>query len=123
MFINKDSVIINGTSMGTYLVNAKFGRNKLWADDTGRNLNGGFTGTLVGIFPKFTLTFRKLNKNDLDTISAILDADTQTVQYYSPRLQQTNTIYTYSGDWEYETKNIGVAESFSCSCIARSKEV
>lgn len=38
MFINKDSIVINDVSMGQYLLEAKFSRNKLWASDTGRNL-------------------------------------------------------------------------------------
>lgn len=38
MFVNKDSIEINGVSMGQYLVEAKFGYNKLWGEDSGRNL-------------------------------------------------------------------------------------
>lgn len=30
MFINRDSIIINGVSMGQYLLQARFERNKLW---------------------------------------------------------------------------------------------
>ena len=38
MFIDKNSIIINGVSMGQYLVEAKYGYNKLWGEDSGRNL-------------------------------------------------------------------------------------
>ena len=38
MFIDKNSIVINGVSMGQYITEAKFGYNKLWADDSGRNL-------------------------------------------------------------------------------------
>lgn len=38
MFIDKDSIIINNVSMGQYLVEAKYGFNKLWSSDSGRNL-------------------------------------------------------------------------------------
>lgn len=38
MFIDKNSIIINGVSMGQYIVEAKYGYNKLWANDSGRNL-------------------------------------------------------------------------------------
>jgi len=34
VFINKDSIMINGVSMGTYLTSAQYQRNKLWAEDT-----------------------------------------------------------------------------------------
>jgi hypothetical protein len=38
MFIEKDSIIINGVSMGQYITQAQYGYNKLWASDSGRNL-------------------------------------------------------------------------------------
>ena len=123
MFINKDSLIINNVSMGSYLTSIRYGRNKLWADDTGRNLEGDFSGTLKGIFPKFILRFRKLNQTELETITDILDSATQTVQYYSTKKRAMNTITTYSGDWEYEDNTIGINEPFECSLIVRSREV
>lgn len=43
MFINKDSIEINGISMGQYLLSAKYEYNKLWGSDTGRNLAGKMT--------------------------------------------------------------------------------
>ena len=85
--------------------------------------NGEFSGTLKGVFPKFTLTFRKLSQGELETISSILDSAEQTVVYYSPRKQATVTISTYTGDWDYENKYIGINSSFECSLIAKTKEV
>lgn len=38
MFIDKDSVVVNGISMGQYILSAKYEYNKLWASDTGRNM-------------------------------------------------------------------------------------
>ena len=38
MYVDKNSIIINGISMGQYLVAATFSYPKLWASDTGRNL-------------------------------------------------------------------------------------
>lgn len=34
MFINKNSIRINGTYMGQYLLSAKYEYNKLWGSDT-----------------------------------------------------------------------------------------
>ena len=45
MFVNKDSIIINNISMGQYLVQADYEYNKLWGNDSGRNLAGEQTGT------------------------------------------------------------------------------
>ena len=62
MFINKNSLVINSVNMGQYLVEVKYGYNKLWSSDSGRNLAGVQSGTLIGIFPKIILQFRKLKK-------------------------------------------------------------
>ena len=84
MFINANSIIINNISMGQYLLSAKYEYNKLWGSDTGRNLKGKFTGTLVGVFPKLILTFRKLTQAEMNIIAPILDSATQSVKYYDP---------------------------------------
>lgn len=119
MFIDKNSIKINNVSMGQYLLSAKYEYNKLWGSDTGRNLAGKFTGTLVGIFPKIILTFRKLTKAEMNIIAPILDSASQTVKYYDPSTNSTKTITTYTGDWSYENKRIATKnESFDCSFIS-----
>lgn len=127
MFINKNSIMINNVSMGQYLVEAKYGYNKLWASDSGRNLAGTMTGTLIGIFPKIILQFRKLTKTELETIIPILDSATQSVTYYDPNKKANVTMTTYTGDYEIVNKQIisGKAknEGFSCSFIAIRKRV
>ena len=122
MFVNKDSITINNVSMGDYLLSAKYEYNKLWASDTGRNLAGKMTGTLVGIFPKIILTFRKLTQAEMNIIAPILDSGTQTLIYYDPSLNQNVTLSTYTGDWNYVNKRTGGKnESFECSLIARER--
>lgn len=127
MFINKDSIIINNVSMGQYLVEAKFEYNKLWSQDAGRNLAGTMSGTLIGIFPKLILQFRKLTKNELEIIVPILDSARQTTTYYDPKKKQNVTMTTYTGDYEIVNKNIinneHKNEGFSCSFISVSKRV
>lgn len=122
MFINKDSIIINNISMGQYLLSAHYDHNKLWGEDTGRNLIGDFSGTLTGIYPKLILTFRKLTKAEMNIIAPILDSASQTVTYYDPTTNANETITTYTGDWGYDNKQIVEKnESFDCSFIARSR--
>ena len=127
MFIDTNSIIINGVSMGQYIVQAQYGYNKLWANDTGRNLAGTMSGTLVGIFPKLILQFRKLTKNELEIIVPILDSQNQTVTYYDPNKKQNVTMTTYTGDYEITNKNIISGntknEGFSCSFISVRKRV
>ena len=127
MFINKDSITINSISMGQYLVEAKYGYNKLWGKNTGRNLNGSMTGTLLGIFPKLTLQFRKLTKTELESLASMLDSASQSVTYYDPKKGTNVTMTTYSGDWEVICKRVinGTAkcEPFGCSFISTKKRV
>lgn len=127
MFLNKDSIIINGISMGQYLVEAKYSYSKLWASDSGRNLAGVMSGTLVGIFPKIILQFRRLTKSELEVIVPILDSANQTVTYYDPNKKTNVTMTTYTGDYEIINKKIidnnSKNEGFSCSFIAIRKRV
>jgi len=125
MFIDKDSIVINGISMGQYLVDAKYGYNKLWSSDSGRNLAGDQTGTLIGIYVKLTLQFRKLTKSELEIITPIIDSARQTLSYYDPTKQAQTTMTTYTGDYEIVNKyiigNDRKNEGFSCSFIAVSR--
>lgn len=125
MFIDKNSITINGISMGQYLVQAQYGFNKLWSSDSGRNLAGEQTGTLVGIFPKLMLEFRKLTKDELEVITPILDSARQTTVYYDPTKKAYVTMTTYTGDYEITNKSIiggnNKNEGFSCSFIAVSR--
>ena len=125
MFINKDSITINNVSMGQYLVEAKYGYNKLWGEDTGRNLNGDNSGTFIGVFPKLILQFRKLTQSELETIIPILDSAYQEVTYYDPYKKANYTMTTYTGDYEIVNKYIingnRKNEGFQISFIAVSR--
>lgn len=126
MFINKNSIMIDGVSMGQYILEAKYSYNKLWSKDTGRNLAGTMSGTLLGIFPKIILEFRKLTKSELENVIVpILDKPTQSVTYYDPKKKQNITITTYTGDYEIVNKKIidsnSKNEGFSCSFISVKK--
>lgn len=123
MYIDKDSVKINGISIGQYIVEAKFSYPKLWASDSGRNLAGKMTGTLIGIFPKITLQFRPLTREELNIIAPILDSANQTVTYYDPNKNKNITMKTYTGDWDIVNTNLNQNQGFSCSFISVSKRV
>lgn len=40
MFLDKDSLYMDGISMGKYLTQVKYSYPKLWSSDTGRALSG-----------------------------------------------------------------------------------
>lgn len=128
MYIDKNSLIIDGINMGQYLTEVEYGYNKLWSSDSGRNLAGTQTGTLIGIFPKLKLSFRELTQAELEYLVPILDAPTQSVTYYDPYKQALTTMATYTGDWATTNKNTfsNVAyanESFQISFIAIGRRV
>ena len=127
MFLDKNSIIINDVNMGQYIVQAQYSYNKLWSSDSGRNLAGVQSGTLIGIFPKIILQFGKLTKDELEVIVPILDSARQNVTYYDPKKKQKITIETYTGDYEIVNKYIigtnRKNEGFTCSFIATSKRV
>lgn len=106
MFINKDSLIVNGINLGRYIVQVTYSYNKLWSNDSGRNLAGGQSGTLIGIFPKIVVQFRKLTQVELETLAPILDSARQTVKYYDPNKKAMTTMTTYTGDYEVINKGI-----------------
>lgn len=118
MFISKDSLIVNGINLGTYITQAEYGYNKLWSSDSGRNLAGTQTGTLIGIFPKITVQFRKLSQSELEKIVPIIDSARQQVTYYDPFKKATVTMATYTGDYKIVNKYIQKNESFSISFIS-----
>ena len=127
MLIDKNSITINNVSIGQYLVQAEYQYNKLWASDSGRNLAGVQSGTLLGIFPKLVLQFRKLTKAELEVVVPILDSAYQTTTYYDPNKKASTTMTTYTGDYSVVNKSIingsHKNEGFSCSFIAVSRRV
>ena len=126
MFINKDSLIVNGINLGRYIVQATYSYNKLWSNDSGRNLAGVQSGTLIGIFPKIVVQFRKLTQTELETLAPVLDSARQTVKYYDPNKKAMTTMTTYTGD--YEIVNKGIIghiknEGFQISFISTKRRV
>lgn len=123
MLIDKDALIVYGYKLAPYLVDVEYGWNKLWGGDTGRNMKGSTSGTLLGIVVKLKLTFGKLTQQQLELISPILNSAFQPIKYYDPDLKRMNEITTYTGDWAtlQKTTFSQVAranESFSISLIA-----
>ena len=117
MFIDKNSITLNGISLGQYLTKVKYGFYDVWSSDTGYTLSNKFTGTFKGTFPKLTLTFRPLKKSELDYLmSNIFRTVTQTLVYYDPARGYI-TISTHKGDTEYECQQIQVAKSFTFQVV------
>ena len=119
MFLDKNSIIVNNVSLGQYITEAKYGYNKLWASDSGRNLAGEQSGTLIGVFPKFVLSFRKLTKAEMELLVPIFDSAVQNFTYYDPNKKAKITIQTYTGDYNFSNNRVnGKNGDFQLSFIS-----
>ncbi len=118
MFLDKDSIYMDGISMGKYLTQVKFGYYKLWSSDSGRTLSGKQSGTLIGIFPKIIMSFRSLDKEELTYLAPHFDNARQTIKYPDPNKKTQVTMETYTGDWEVIYKNINKGQPFDLSFIS-----
>lgn len=111
MYIDKNSLKVkignqNYVNLGQYITNVEYQYNKLWGKDSGRNLAGEQSGTLLGVFPKLVVSFRKLTKSEMETLTPILDSALQKVSYYDPNKQAQVEMDTYTGDYSYTNNTI-----------------
>ena len=130
MFIDKDSLQIkisggNYESMGKYLVEVKYDYPLLFAEGSGRNLNGAMVADFIGIFPKITLQFGPLTKTQYTTICKLINNPMQTIKYYDPELERYVEMETYPNGHNISNKSIindeQLIEGFDVSLIARKK--
>lgn len=119
MYIDTNSIVINGVNFGQYLTEVEYQYNKLWGPDSGRNLAGEQSGTLLGVYPKFVLSFRKLTPAEMELLVPIFDSAVQTFTYYDPNKKTKITIQTYTGDYNYINNRVnGKNGDFQLSFIA-----
>lgn len=118
MFLDEDSIYMDGISMGQYLTQVKFGYYKLWSSDSGRTLSGKQSGTLIGIFPKIIMSFRELTTEELTYLAPHFDNARQTIKYMDPNKNTQVTMETYTGDWEIIYKNMKKGQAFDLSFIS-----
>lgn len=97
------------------------GYYKLWSSDSGRNLAGTNSGTLLGIFPKVQLTFRSLKDSELALILQLVNKSNMTLSYWDTELQRTVSLSCYAGDAETPVKKLGVYQGFSVSIISNAR--
>lgn len=122
MLIDTQSLIIDNVPMAPYIINAKFGYHKIWGKDTGRALSGDNSGTLKGIYPKITMTFRKLNETEAGILLSLFNKAENKVTFYNPDLRRK--IYNmscYSNDQEMDQKYLGRIDGYSSAVISNKK--
>lgn len=119
--IDANSIKLNDLAIGQYLLQADLSYNKLWSSDSGRNMAGANTGTLIGIFPKIKLTFRKMIGTEIALVMAELNKSSITVTYYDLETKSSDTMSCYAGDIEVPIRRLNSYDSFTASVIANTK--
>ena len=71
---------------------------KLWASDTGRSMSGENKGTLIGIFPKITVSLGRLSEDDMSAIINLTNQARANVKYYDVGAKALVTASFYFGD-------------------------
>lgn len=119
MLIDKESLIIDGVKMAQYITEVHWGYHKIWSSKSGRNMAGTNSGTLVGIFPKITMKFRKLNDEEVGIILSLFNKAENKVTVYNPDLKKKITnMSCYSNDQEFDQKYLGRIEGYSSAVIS-----
>ena len=99
-----DLLQINGMPVKK-LISYKVQYNKLWGQDSGRNLAGVNKGTLIGIFPKIILEIGSMDEYEMETFLAWTDLPEINVTYYDARYRELRTASYYSNSPEASLKN------------------
>ena len=117
MFINKDSLTINGISIGQYLTEVKYGYFDTWGNDTGYTLSNKFTGSFKGTIPKFTLYFKPLTQSEITYLTTNLFRVVQSSVTYSDPSGTTKTISVHKGDLELDYTYINQSKPFTFELV------
>ena len=74
------------------------GYHKLWASDTGRSMTGENKGTLIGIFPKISVSLGRMSEDDTNAIINLTMQAKANVKYYDVGKKASVTASFYFSD-------------------------
>lgn len=96
---------------------------KLWGSDTGRSMTGSNQGTLIGIFPKLSITLMPMSEDDFNTIVKLMDQASTNVRYYDAysKAKVTNSFYFGDVAWEIIEANTMKFGEATISVIANER--
>lgn len=114
---------IGGVDFTDCITRYKLGFMKLWSEDTGRSMTGENKGTLVGIFPKLSITMGSMGAAQMASFLAKVNTASQTVYYYDTELQNYVSDSFYFGDVEDELARMSTMrhKPITVSVIANRK--
>ena len=96
---------------------------KLWSSDTGRSMTGANKGTLIGIFPKITVSLGRMSEEDTSAIINLTMQARADVKYYDVGKKSLVTASFYFGDVsaDIEKQRSMYHKGMSFSIIANKK--
>ena len=105
------------------MISYKVQYNKLWSEDSGRNIAGENKGTLVGIFPKILLEFGSMNEDEMAEFLSWADLPEITVTWYDAKIKGTRTAsyYTNSPEIDLKSQSTMKYKRFSLNLIPNKK--
>lgn len=114
-------VKINGAVI-PYIKEYKIGRSKLWKNAE-RNMSGDVRATLIGVFPKITMTVGTMTQEEMCQLVQLLDLDYFEVEWFDVRIQTTVKTNYYAGDYDVDLldKNKGLYKPLSVNLVPVSK--
>lgn len=101
---NGDLIKIDGEVVPK-IINYNVQYNKLWGEDSGRNLAGEMMATLTGIFPKITLNIGTVNEDEMAWFLAKANKAKIVVEWYDAEIKGMRTADFYSNDITTELKS------------------
>lgn len=121
MIYTGDLVKIGGKVI-PHITKYKIGRSKLWKD-ADRNMAGDVRASLIGIFPKITMSVGVLTQDEMAELCELLDKDYFTVEWFDVRVQETVSTDYYASDYDIEllNKKKGLYQPFDVSLVPVSK--
>lgn len=98
--------------------------NKLWADDSGRDMSGQNKGTLLGIFPKLNVDVGEFNEDDMSSFLSKVNKSSFNIDWYDAETKSMRKgISYYVNDYTIDLKSTKrmVYKSFSFNLIPNKK--
>jgi len=106
------------------LIKYEIAYNKLWADDSGRDMAGNNKGTLIGIFPKLQVQVGSFNEEEMSNFLKKVNKAELKVDWYDAETKgMRQQISYYINDFSISPKNTKTMKysSFNFNLIPNRK--
>ena len=106
------------------LIQYEIGYNKLYAEDSGRDLDGNNRATLIGIFPKLQVKVGSYDEQEMSEFLKKVNKPELRISWYDPEIKgMREGISYYINDFNISLKRAGlmIYEGFSFNLIPNQK--